>query len=183
MPAGGEITLLLEQWKGGDRNAADHLFQALMPQLHRIAAACFARERGGHTLQPTALVNEAFLRLSAARNVEWRDRAHFLALASRVIRRYLIDHARSRSLAEFLPVDNLPEGALLRERPQEVVSVLDVLLEELALSSPRQKSVVDVKFFLGFTDTEGAAALDMSLHTFQREWYRARKWLFERLTN
>lgn len=179
----GEVTRLLHQWKGGDQQAADQIFDALMPQLHRIAAGCFARERPGHTLQPTALVNEAFFRLAAAKKIDWRDRGHFLALAARVMRRYLIDHARSKPFAEFLPMEGLPERILAERKPIEVASVLDGLLEELELQSRQQRAIVELKFFLGLTDAEGAEALNLTLHTFQREWYRARKWLFERLTN
>jgi RNA polymerase sigma-70 factor, ECF subfamily len=178
----GEITQLLHDWKGGDSLAADQLFSALMPQLRRIASGYFARERLGHTLQPTALVNEAFFRLAAAKNIDWRDRGHFLALAARVMRRYLIDHSRSRPSAEFLPMEGLPERVLASKKPAEVISVIDTLLDELEIKAPRQKSIVELKFFLGLTDTEGAEALSLTVHTFQREWYRARKWLFQRLT-
>jgi RNA polymerase sigma-70 factor (ECF subfamily) len=153
-----------------------------MPQLHRIAAACFVRERGGHTLQPTALVNEAFFRLAAAKNIDWRDRGHFLALAARVMRRYLIDHARSKPFAVFLPMEGLPERWLAERKPLEAATVLDGLLDEMEKESRQQRSIVELKFFFGLTDAEGAEALNLTLHTFQREWYRARKWLFERLT-
>jgi RNA polymerase sigma factor (TIGR02999 family) len=176
-----EITHLLNEWKQGSPQAAEELFDALMPQLRRIAAGCFARERAGHTLQPTALVNEAFLRLSAAKNIDWRDRGHFLALAARVMRRHLIDHARSKPFVEFMPMEGLPERILAGKKPVEVATVLDGLLRELEQESPQQSSIVELKFFFGLTDAEGAEALNLSLHTFQREWYRARKWLFERL--
>jgi RNA polymerase sigma-70 factor, ECF subfamily len=181
MTNNAEITHLLYEWKQGSPQAAEELFGALMPQLRRIATGCFARERAGHTLQPTALVNEAFLRLAAARNIDWRDRGHFLALAARVMRRYLIDHARAKPFAEFLPMEGLPERVLAGKKPLEVATVLDGLLKELELESRQQSSIVELKFFFGFTDAEGAEALNLSLHTFQREWYRARKWLFERL--
>jgi RNA polymerase sigma-70 factor (ECF subfamily) len=178
-----EITRLLHEWKGGDEEAADRLFGALLPQLHRIAAGCFVRERPGHTLQPTALVNEAFFRLAAAKNIDWRDRGHFLALAARVMRRYLIDHARAKPSVQFLPMEGLPERWLAERKPLEVATVLDGLLDELEKESRQQRAIVELKFFLGLTDAEGAEALEITLHTFQREWYRARKWLFKRLTN
>jgi RNA polymerase sigma-70 factor (ECF subfamily) len=178
-----QITRLLQEWKGGDQQAADQLFDALMPQLHRIAVGYFARERGGHTLQPTALVNEAFFRLAAAKNIDWRDRGHFLALAARVMRRYLIDHARAKPFAQFLPLEGLPERWLAERKPLEAATVLDSLLDELETVSRQQRSVVELKFFFGLKDAECADALNLTLHTFQREWYRARKWLFERLTS
>ncbi len=183
MTSSGEITRLLQEWKTGDERAADELFGALLPQLHRIAARCFLREKPGHTLQPTALVNEAFFRLAAAKNIDWRDRGHFLALAARVMRHHLIDHARAKPAAQFLPLEGLPERWLAEKKPAEVATVLDPLLDELEKESRQQRAVVELKFFLGLTDAEGAEALSLTLHTFQREWYRARKWLFERLTN
>src|SRR5262245_23095633 len=105
----GEITQLLHQWRTGDRQAESRLFELLLPDLRKIAGRCFRGERPGHTLQPTALVNEAFLRLAAAKNIEWRDRGHFFALAARIMRRYLIDHARARPSVQFLPMQGLPE--------------------------------------------------------------------------
>jgi hypothetical protein len=92
----GEITQLLQQWRAGDPHAESALFELLMPDLRKIAGCCFRGERPGHTLQPTALVNEAFVRLVHARNIDWRDRGHFFALAARIMRRYLIEHARGQ---------------------------------------------------------------------------------------
>jgi len=91
-PGPGEITQLLHQWQAGDRQVEDHLFELLLPDLRKIAGRCFGGERAGHTLQPTALVNEAFLRLAKNNKIEWHDRGHFLAISARVMRRYLIDH-------------------------------------------------------------------------------------------
>jgi RNA polymerase sigma-70 factor (ECF subfamily) len=178
----GDVTRLLHEWQGGNKDAESTLFHMLMPDLHRIAAFCFRRERAGHTLQPTALVNEAFLRLAAAKNIEWKDRGHFLALAARVMRRYLVDHARSHPNVNVRPIDGLPEAALGNLPRLDLAVALDSLLEELEVESPQQRAVVELKFFLGFTDVEAAEILHIALHTLQREWYRARKWLFERLT-
>ena len=179
----GEVTHLLHQWQGGNRSAESKLFELLMPELHRIAAYCFRNERPGHTLQPTALVNEAFLRLASAKKIDWRDRGHFLALAARVMRRYLIDHARAEPHVDLRPIEALPEGLLGTYTRFDFAVAIDDLLDELELESCQQRAVVELKFFLGLTDMEAAAALSLSLHTFQREWYRARKWLFERLTS
>src|SRR5260370_6740178 len=111
-PAPVEITQLLRQWGTGDRQADDRLFELLLPDLRKIAGRCFGGERLGHTLQPTALVNEAFLRLAKIKNIEWQDRGHFLAVSARVMRRYLIDHPRARPGVIFLPLERLPEKGL-----------------------------------------------------------------------
>src|SRR5437773_991542 len=178
----GEITLLLQQWQAGNSQAEAKLFELLMPDLHRIAARYFRGERNGHTLQPTALVNEAFLRLAAAKNIDWHDRGHFLALAARVMRRHLIDHARARPDVHFMALEGLPEYVLSNHTKLELVVAVDELLDELGKESPQRRAVVELKFFLGLTDNEAADALNLTLHTFQREWYRARRWLFERLS-
>ena len=178
----GEITVLLHQWQEGDRAAENRLFELLLPELRKIAGHCFRRERPGHLLQPTALVNEAFFRLADAKNIQWNDRGHFLALAARIMRRYLIDHARGRPNVSFLPMEGLPERVLGTHTPLELAIAVDRLLDELELESPQQRAVVELKFVLGLTDAEAAASLNLTLHTLQRQWHRARKWLFERLS-
>ena len=178
----GEITILLKQWRTGDPAAESKLFELLMPDLRKIARNCFRGERSGHTLQPTALVNEAFLRLAKTKNIDWQDRGHFLALAARVMRRYLIDHARSQPSVLFLPMEGLPERILGSHTPLEFAIAIDTLLDELEKESQQRRAVVELKFFLGLTDEETAEALNLTLRTVQREWHRARRWLFERLT-
>ncbi len=178
----GEITIWLRRWRAGDRDAEDKLFGLLMPNLRKIAGHCFRGERQGHTLQPTALVNEAFLRLAKVKNIDWQDRGQFLALAARVMRHYLIDHARGRPSVQFLPMEGLPERILGSYSPMELVIAVDTLLDELEKESHQRCVVVELKFVLGLTDAEAAEVLNLSLHTLQREWYRARKWLFERLS-
>jgi RNA polymerase sigma-70 factor (ECF subfamily) len=178
-----EITQLLHRWGNGDQEAEGRLFELVLPELRVLAARYLRRERNGHTLQPTALVNEAFLRLAAAKNIEWHDRGHFLALAARVMRRHLIDHARSRPDVHFMALEGLPEYVLSNHTKLELVVAVDELLEELGKESPQRRSVVELKFFLGLTDIEAAEAMNLSLHTLQREWYRARRWLFERLSS
>ena len=178
----GEVTLLLRQWRAGDQDAEARLFELLLPDLRRIARRHFRRERAGHTLQPTALVNEAFLRLAAARNVDWQDRGHFFAIAARIMRRYLIDYARAKPNIDLIPLEGLPERVLAGHSQGELAMAVDALLDELDKESPQRRSIVELKFFLGLTDEEAAGALNLSLHTLQREWYRARRWLFERLT-
>jgi RNA polymerase sigma-70 factor, ECF subfamily len=178
----GEITLLLQQWRAGDREAESRLFELLTPDLRQIAGRCFRRERSGHTLQPTALVNEAFLGLATAKNIDWHDRGHFMAVAARIMRRHLIDHARARPGVEFLPMEGPPERVLGRHTHMELAVAVDALLDDLGAESQQRRSVVELKFFLGLTDVEAADALNLTLHTLQREWHRARKWLFERLS-
>ena len=124
----GEITILLHRWQGGDKEAESQLFQLLMPDLRRIAGCCFRGERPGHTFQPTALVNEAFLRLAAAKHIEWQNRAQFLAISARVMRRLLIDHARSRGSVQFAPLDGIPLAATSNGTPVEWVVAVDLLL-------------------------------------------------------
>jgi len=181
-PESKDVTLLLQQWRAGDREAESQLFELLMPDLRRIAALRFRGERPGHTLQPTALVSEAFFRLVKAKNIDWRSRGHFLAIASVMMRRLLIEHARTRPDAEFVPLEGMPEGVIGRFTPRELEIAVDMLLDELGRESPQQRSVVELKHYLGLTDEEAADALGLKLHTLQREWSRARKWLFERLS-
>jgi RNA polymerase sigma factor (TIGR02999 family) len=177
----GDVTQLLQQWRAGDFQAERALFELLLPDLRKIAGCCFRGERSGHTLQPTALVNEAFVRLVHGKNIEWL-RGHFSALAARIMRRFLIDHARAQPSVQFLPMEGFPERVLGRRTPLDIAITIDDLLNELEKESPQRRSVVELKFFLGMTDKEAADALNLKLHTFQREWHRARLWLFKRLT-
>jgi RNA polymerase sigma factor (TIGR02999 family) len=178
----GEVTQLLHQWRAGDREAQVRLFELLQPELRQIAGRCFRGERRDHTLQPTALVNEAFLRLAKAKGVEWTDRGHFLALAARIMRHHLIDHARGRPTVIFMPLEGVPEHLLGHHSALDLTIGIDSLLDELEKESQQRRAVVELKFFLGLTDEEAADALGLTLHTLQREWYRARRWLFERLS-
>ena len=176
-----DITRLLQQWHEGDRDAEARLFELLMPDLRRMADRYFRNERRDHTLQPTALINEAFLRLARTKNIEWNDRSHFFAIAATIMRRYLIDYARARPGIERLPMDGLPDQVFGTYNKLELAVAVDALLDELERESPQRRSIVELKFFLGLTDEEAAQALNLTLHTLQREWARARRWLFERL--
>lgn len=175
----GEVTSLLRIWREGDSSVEARLFETLLPDLHRIAAAHFRRERHSHTLQPTALVNEAFLSLASAKRIDWQDRGHFLAIAARIMRRYLIDHARRRPDVTLVPVADFPESH--RRSTLEWAIAIDRLLEEMGKSEPRRRTVVELKFYLGFTDSEAAEMMNLPLRSLQREWFLARRWLFERL--
>src|SRR5437016_1016294 len=136
------ITPLLHKWRAGEQGAESRPFELLLPDLRRIARRCFGGERSGHTLQPTALVNEAFFRLAKAKNIDWQDRGHFFAIAVRIMRRYLIDYARGRPDVEFLPLEGVPERILGRYTRLELAIAIDALLEELETESPRRRSIV-----------------------------------------
>ena len=179
----GEITLLLRRWQDGDKDAGEQLFQLLLPELRKIAGCCFRRERSDHTLQPTAILNEAFLRLAAIKKIEWQDRGQFLAIAARVMRRLLIDYARARPTVQFAPLENVPELIQRDRTPREVQIALSMLLDELESQSPLQRTIVDLKNVLGLTDDEVAESLGLPLRTVQREWHEARVWLFKRMSD
>jgi RNA polymerase sigma factor (TIGR02999 family) len=176
------LTILLHRWRDGDKEAEAQLFRLMMPELRRIAGHCFRDERIGHTMQPTALINEAFLRLAVAKNIDWHDRGHFLAVAARMMRRYLIDHARGRTLKFVAIADGMEPAEGLQKTPLEVVLTLDHLLDELEVASHRMCSVVELKYFLGLTDGEAAKVLHISQRSTEREWHNARRWLFQRLS-
>lgn len=176
-----EITVLLHRWQGGDKDAEAQLFQVLLPELRKIAGCCFRRERTNHTLQPTALINEAFLRLAALKKVDWQDRGQFLALCARIMRHALIDAARSRGTVQFSPLEKFPELAQRELSPREEEIAVDSILGELEARSPLGRKVYDLKHALGFTDEEAAEALGLSLRSLQREWHETRKWLFQRM--
>jgi RNA polymerase sigma-70 factor, ECF subfamily len=177
-----EITLLLQQWRGGDREAESKLFRVLMPDLRKIADRALHRERRGHTLQRTELVNEIFLKLAKARTIDWQDRGHFFAIVTRMMRRYLIDYARSRPKAELLSTEGLPEGWLAGKTRLEVAVAVDALLDELEKEFPRRCNVVVLVSYLGLTPAETAEKLGISERTVEREWHEGKKWLFERLS-
>ncbi|HWZ45141.1 MAG TPA: ECF-type sigma factor [Candidatus Saccharimonadales bacterium] len=176
-----EITRLLRRWREGDKDAEARLFELLMPDLRKMANRHFRNERSGHTLQPTALVNEVFLRLERTKNVEWNDRGHFFAIAATIMRRYLIDYARARPHVELMPLEGVADHVLGAYTKLELAVAVDALLDELEQESRQRRNIVELKFFLGLTDEEAAQSLNLTLHTLQREWARARRWLFERL--
>jgi RNA polymerase sigma factor (TIGR02999 family) len=176
-----EITILLRRWREGDRDAESELFEALMPELRKIARRCFRGERPGHTIQPTALVNEAFLRLAAVKHIEWQHRKDFLAMAATMMRRYLIDHARGRPSVQLSPIEGMPERFLGRYSPIEQRIAIHTLLDELDAESHEKRMIVELKFSLGFTEEEIAEVMNLSLRDTQRQWHLARRWLFERL--
>jgi RNA polymerase sigma factor (TIGR02999 family) len=156
------------------------LFDLVWPDLRRLAAYLMRRERPGHTLTATALLNETYLRLAGARDHDWQDRRHFFAMAARAMRRFLIDYARAHPKAARVDLDSgvgLPE----RATSLETAVTVDGALEELRAAHPDLAAIVELKFFLGMTDTEAAEALGWPVRTAQRRWHDARAWLYERL--
>jgi RNA polymerase sigma factor (TIGR02999 family) len=173
------ITLLLHKWREGDREAENQLFVLVLPNLRRLAQYLIRGERKGHPLQPTELVNQAYFRLVAAKDRDWRNRRHFFAIAARIMRRYLIDQAR-RPHPEMVALDDIKEFLPANSDKLDLAIVIDRLLDQLAATHPEWCDVVEVKWFLGLTDEEAAEALGIKLRTLQRMWSDARQWLYER---
>ena len=176
----GEVTRLLRMWRQGDRSDEARLFELIVPDLRRLAGYYMRRERAGHTLAATALLNETYIRLVGAKNCDWQDRRHFFAVAARAMRRYLIDYARARPKAPHLSIDAEDPTLLAGEQRIETALAVDRLLDVLEREHPEQCAVVELKFFLGLTDDEAAEALGAPLRTVQRRWQAARQWLYER---
>jgi RNA polymerase sigma factor (TIGR02999 family) len=180
-PERGDITRLLQQWGSGSREVENKLFEAVFPSLRRLAHALMRGERKGHSLQPTELVDQIYFRLVAARNRDWQNRRHFFAIAARAMRRYLIDHARGRPNAAFVPLEGMQDLLPADSAKIEVAVAVDRLLDELAETQPEWCTLVEVKYFLGLTDEEAAEAMGLKLRTMQRMWKDVRQWLFERI--
>jgi RNA polymerase sigma factor (TIGR02999 family) len=182
----GELTALLRAWGRGDVHARDELLPLVYEELRRRAAAYLRRERVDHTLQPTALVHEAYLRLVGQQRVAWQNRAQFFGLAAQMMRRILVDHARA------LRTTKRPAPAMkvaLAERIGQVEPVdcdlllLDQALSELAALDPQQSQIVELRYFGGLAEHEVAEVLAVSRSTVTREWQTARAWLYRRMTS
>ncbi|MEM8964719.1 MAG: ECF-type sigma factor [Acidobacteriota bacterium] len=179
----GEITRLLDRWSSGDVAALDALMPLVFEPLRRLARAQFARESTTHTLQPTALVHEAYLYLIGRRSVSWRSRAHFLNAMVTVMRRLLVDHARARRAAKRggdMPTVVFDETLDGIEARTDLVA-LDDALDALARVDPRRARVVELRFFAGLDETEIASVLGISTRTVARDWHIARLWLLHEL--
>ena len=176
----GDITQLLQKWREGSRDAENELFGLVLPKLRGLAHYLMKGERKGHTLQPTELVDQIYLRLVGAKDRDWRNRGHFFAIAARAMRRYLIDHARGRPDAEFVALEGVKDFLPAQTVEVDQAIAVDRLLYELAEINPEWCRLVEVKYFLGLTDEEAADALGIKLRTMQRMWRDARQWLFER---
>jgi RNA polymerase sigma factor (TIGR02999 family) len=179
-PEESEITRLLQAWGGGDSGAFDRLFPLLYPVLKRLANRQLRRETPGHTLQPTALVHEAFLELVDQRRARFESRGHFLAVAAFVMRRILAEHARAKSAAKrgggALRVE-LDDGLAVDDRGLSEIAAVDEALDRFATFDPRAARVVVLRFFGGLSHDETASALGLSPVTVKRDWAVARAWL------
>ncbi|MBS1876833.1 MAG: sigma-70 family RNA polymerase sigma factor [Acidobacteria bacterium] len=179
--AAGDVTTLLRAWSSGDRSVEERLFSLVLPDLHKLAQYMMGGERQDHSLQATALMNEAYFRLVNARERDWENRRHFFAIAARTMRRLLIDHARGRPKGAKLPIEGLEEMLRGRDAQLETAVAINSLLDELDGKHPDWCSVVELKFFAGFTDDETAEALGIPLRTMQRQFSDARRWLYQKL--
>ena len=178
------VTQLLQRWSTGDQEAAEQALPLVYDELRRIASRELRHERGGHTLQATAIVHEAYMRLVAQPGLEWSSRSQFFAFSAHLIRRILVDHARHRNrakrggLAEKITLVEAADLAL--EKSPDLIA-LDEALSDLEKVDPRKATVVELKFFAGLTLEEIATQLGISSETVGREWRRARAWLFSAL--
>ncbi|MGA3319085.1 MAG: sigma-70 family RNA polymerase sigma factor [Candidatus Korobacteraceae bacterium] len=182
---GHEITELLQAWRQGDEQALEKLTPQVYRELHRAAQRCMAREREGHTLQTTELINELYLRLSDLKVIDWQNRAHFFALCARQMRRILIDHAKARLSnkrgggAPRVSLDVVP--AFAPEASADLVAVDDAL-SRLAQVDDRKSRVVEMRFFGGLSVEESAEVLKVSPETVMRDWRLAKAWLLRELS-
>ena len=180
-----EITQLLAEWSEGNQAALDKLYPLVYNELRRLAHGYLRRERKGHTLQTTALINEAYLRLVDQKQVHWANRSHFFAISAQIMRRILIDHARRYDYAKRgggAPRISLDEAAVVaKERARELL-MLDEALNGLAKIDPRRGRVVELRYFGGLNNEEIAGVLKISENTVTRDWNMARAWLYQELS-
>lgn len=183
-PDPGDVTGLLLAWQKGDPMALERLIPLVYDQLHRIARRQAAGERPGHTLQPSAIVNETYLKLVRSPVPHWQGRVHFFAVAARVMRQILVDHARKRAAQKRGGGEALSMiDTVVMTKPREVdVLAVDEALERLAVLDREQAQVVELRFFAGLTVDEAAAALNISNATVHRKWVAAKAWLHRELS-
>ena len=187
-PAGPDVTRLLREWQAGSGPALERLIPLVYDELHALASRYLSRERRDHTLQTTALVNEAFLKLAGQREVDWQSRAHFFGIAAKLMRRILVDHARRDGRvkrgggAPHLPLDDFDPPAPGAAVDPVDACVLDTALARLEALDPQQGRVVELRFFGGMTIEETAEVMGISPATIKREWAVARAWLYRELT-
>lgn len=183
-PPKHEITQLLDKWSSGNQSALDELYPLVYDELHCLASRYMSRERKGHTLQTTALINEAYVRLVDQRNVHWANRSHFFAISAQIMRRILIDHARSHAYAKRgggQQKVSLDETATLQVARAAALISLDDALQSLAKIDQRRSQVVELRYFGGLSNEEIAQALGISPNTVTRDWNMARAWLYQQL--
>ncbi len=179
------VTQLLVNWRNGDETALDQLMPIIYDELHRLAKRYMSRERRNHTLQTTALVNEAYLRLVGQGQAEWQNRAHFFGVAAQVMRHVLVDHARSRQYAkrggEAQQV-TLDDNLAISHEDQIEVLALDEALNRLAALDERKGRIVELRYFGGLSVEETAEVLELSAITVKRDWLKAKAWLYRELS-
>ena len=183
-PAPGEVTQLLLGLKAGDREAESKLLDVVYAELHRMAGRFMRRERQDHTLQATALIHEAYVHLIDQRGKDWQNRAQFFGVAAQVMRRVLVDHARTRRTEKRgggLHKVSLDEALLLTLEQSDEVLALDEALLRLSQFDPRQSRVVELRFFGGLTEEETAEVLGIASRTVKRDWSMAKAWLYGEL--
>lgn len=186
MPAASEVTQLLVEWQNGSQEALDRLMPLVYGELRAIAGRHLSRERADHTLQSTSLVHEAYFKLIDQRRVHWQNRAHFLGIAAQMMRRILVDHARTAHRLKRggpLPMLSL-DAAVEASIPAREIDLLalDQALDRLALIDQQQSRLVELRFFSGLTIEEAAVALGTSPGTVKRDWSTARAWLFREMS-
>ena len=184
-PNSGEVSILLRAWSDGDQGALDRLTPIVYQELRRLARRYMRQERAGHSLQTTALVNEAYLRLVDYKRMRWQNRAHFFAVSAQLMRRILVDHARRHNLKRGAGVQHvsLEAGAMIGgERGADLVA-LDEALQTLARLDPRKAQVVELRFLGGLSVEETAEVLRISPVTVMRDWSSARAWLYREMTS
>ena len=185
-PDPGAVSGLLLAWSRGDLQAGEKLMPLVYQELRKLAAAYLRRERAEHTLQPTALVNEAYLRLIGQQRVVWRNRAHFFGVAAQMMRRILVDHARGHGRGKRFggAVRVTLDERIATTEPRDCeLLLLDQALDELAAIDSDQARIVELRYFGGLTETEVARVLTISRSTVTREWLIAKGWLYRRITS
>jgi|SRR5579872_954414 RNA polymerase sigma-70 factor (ECF subfamily) len=181
-PPCGDVSTLLRAWSDGDQRALDKLTPIVYEELHRLASYYMSGERRENSLQATALVNEAYVRLTDYKHMRWQNRAHFFAVSAQLMRRILVDHARRHNLKRGMGVQHvsLEETAVVGERNQDLI-VLDDALQALARFDSRKAQVVELRFFGGLSVEETAEVLNVSPITVMRDWSTARAWLYREM--
>jgi RNA polymerase sigma-70 factor (ECF subfamily) len=185
MPTSSAVTKILQDWSQGDASALERLIPLVFEDLRQIAGRLFQRESDGHTLQPTALVNEVYLRFMGQRKMHWQNREQFFGVAGLLMRRILVDYAKGRQAAKRgsgAPRVPLDETIAVPEMRGLDVVALDEALSRLAEVDPRQGRIVEMRFFMGLSHEEIAEILEISVTTVKREWKTAKLWLYRELT-
>ena len=182
-PPEQDVSTLLRAWSDGDQAALDHLTPIVYEELRRLAGYYMGRERSGHSLQATALVNEAYLKLVDCKRMRWENRAHFFAVSAKLMRRILVDHARRHNLKRGGGVQHvaLEDSAIVGPTPDEDLVALDEAMHALAQIDPRKAQVVELRFFGGLSVEESAEVLKVSQITVMRDWSTARAWLYREI--